>query len=485
VKLRHRLTTLTARLVLTAVGLVILAGLLVATATTIGLRSYLFSQLDHGVQDTMARAMAAPRAYLDPNSQPSGSLDPDEGPRGQGAGTLAAATDGTQSLGYVLTADGGFKLLGSSQLSMLTTLPHDGSIHTVRLPSLGTYRVETQAIGSNGLVLISGLPTVSADQTVRRIVGLELGLTLVGVAVAAIVGTILVRKQLRPLQRVAATAHEVSELQLGSGGTDIAVRVPEELTNPLTEVGQVGEALNRMIDHVEASLAVRQRSEQQVRNFVADASHELRTPLATIQGYAELARRKGDQQMLTEALGKVEVEARRMSTLVEDLLLLARLDSGRPLAQREVDLTHLVLDAVEDVRVVAPDHRWTLELPDEPLTLVGDPDRLHQVISNLLSNARRHTAPGTSVLVSLFAADDGVVLEVADAGPGIDASVRERLFERFVRGDGSRSRESGGVGLGLALVKAIVEAHGGTIESPPTDQGATFIVWLPPGEPSE
>ncbi len=478
--LRNRLGTLTARLVLTSVGLVILAGILVASATTIGLRSYLFSQLDHGLNDAMARAISNPRMYLDPNSQPISGVDPDEGPRGQGAGTLAAAFYSGQSLGWVLTADGGYQLLGADQLAMLQNVPAGGSIQTLHLPSLGGYRVEAREVRGTGLVLVSGLPTLSADQTVRQIVGLELGLTLVGVAVAAVMGTLLVRRQLRPLQRVAATAHEVSELQLGSGGTDIAVRVPDELTDPSTEVGQVGEALNRMIDHVEASLAARQRSEQQVRNFVADASHELRTPLATIQGYAELARRKGDERMLAEALGKVEVEAQRMSTLVEDLLLLARLDSGRPLAKELVDVTHLVLEAVADVRVVAPDHRWTLDLPDEPLALVGRP---------------RPPAPGDQQPAEQRAPAHSA----GDLGVGVAdrrrrrcgaAGLRRRTgHRRRASANGSSSGSCAGTGRGraspaasasgLALVKAIVDAHGGTIESPVTDAGATFVVWLP------
>ena len=222
---------------------------------------------------------------------------------------------------------------------------------------------------------------------------------LVGVAAAGGIALLLVRRQLRPLHRVARTAHDVAAIPLATGEVGVTARVPAELTDDRTEVGQVGAALNTLLGHVERALDERHRSEQQVRQFVADASHELRTPLATIAGYAELSRRTAppDAQNLAHAMGKVEVEAARMSSLVEDLLLLARLDAGRPLERGDVDLTKLVLESVGDARVTAPDHRWVLELPDEPVVVPGDEQRLHQVVSNLLSNARRHTPAGTTV----------------------------------------------------------------------------------------
>ena len=199
---------------------------------------------------------------------------------------------------------------------------------------------------------------------------------------------------------------------------------------------------------------MRHRSEQQVRQFVADASHELRTPLATIAGYTELARRQ--PTAAATALAKVESESARMTSLVEDLLLLARLDSGRPLADEPVDLTKLLLEAVADARVLAPDHTWRLVLPDEPVELRGDEQRLHQVATNLLTNARKHTPAGTTVTIT--ARPDG--FEVHDDGPGFPAELVEHAFERFVRADEART-SSGGAGLGLALVDAIVSAHGG------------------------
>jgi two-component system OmpR family sensor kinase len=271
----------------------------------------------------------------------------------------------------------------------------------------------------------------------------------------------------------------VSTLPLASGEIEMSVRVPEELTDARTEVGQVGAAMNAMLGHVERSLDARHRSEQQVRQFVADASHELRTPLATIHGYAELSRRTpADVEQLTKAMGKVEAEATRMSSLVEDLLLLARLDAGRPLDRDEVDLTRLVLEAVADARVVGPDHRWRLSLPEEPILVSGDEQRLHQAVTNLLNNARRHTPPGTTVTVS--ARDGaGTTVTVHDDGPGLSPDLAARAFERFTRGDSSRTRASGGAGLGLSLVEAISQAHGGSVDVHSAPGDTEFRIHLP------
>jgi two-component system OmpR family sensor kinase len=231
----------------------------------------------------------------------------------------------------------------------------------------------------------------------------------------------------------------------------------------------VGAALNSLLVHVETSLEARHRSEQQVRQFVADASHELRTPLSTIVGYTELARTRPDAQTTATALDKVEEEAGRMTTLVEDLLLLARLDSGRPMSRETVDLTRLLVEAVSDARVLAPGHHWRIVVPDEPIEVTGDEQGLHQVVTNLLTNARKHTPPGTTVTVT--ARTDGEPgFDVHDDGPGFPPGLAEQAFERFARGDASRNR-AGGAGLGLALVEAIVRSHDGavTLTSRPGD----------------
>jgi two-component system OmpR family sensor kinase len=282
-----------------------------------------------------------------------------------------------------------------------------------------------------------------------------------------------VRRQLRPLREVAATADRVSALPLAEGDIDLTDRVPAHLTDERTEVGQVGAALNTLLDHVETSLEARHESEQQVRQFVADASHELRTPLATIAGYAELARHRPDDANVRNALDKVEEESARMTSLVEDLLLLARLDAGRPLEREPVDLTRLLVEAVSDAQVLGAERRWRLDLPEEPLEVIGDEQRLHQVVTNLLTNARKHTPPGTTVTVT--ARPDG--FDVHDDGPGFPVDFVDHAFERFARVDQSRER-TGGAGLGLSLVEAIVRSHGGTVSLTSDPGGTTIAVRL-------
>jgi two-component system OmpR family sensor kinase len=296
----------------------------------------------------------------------------------------------------------------------------------------------------------------------------------------AVIGTGWVRLSLRPLRRVTAVAADVTRLPLGAGEVALPHRVPAG--DPRTETGQLGVAFNRMLGHVESALARRHASEARLRSFAADASHELRTPLAAIRGYAELARHRGGMpDEVAHALGRVEAEATRMTVLVDDLLLLARLDAGRPLAADPVDLTRLVIDAAGDAQAAAPGHRWLLDLPGEPVTVRGDEARLRQVLANLASNAGRHTPAGTTVTFTLAQSGPEVVLTVADDGPGIPPALLPLLFERFVRGDESRSRAAGSTGLGLSIVEAVVAAHGGRV-SVASQPGATvFTLVLPAG----
>jgi two-component system, OmpR family, sensor kinase len=287
---------------------------------------------------------------------------------------------------------------------------------------------------------------------------------------------------------VAATASQVSALQLESGKVELSPRVPDAVTDPSTEVGQVGAALNVLLEHVEDALQARHLSESRVRQFLADASHELRTPLSTIMGYAELSRRgdPGDSAGMLRSMGRVEAESRRMAALVDDLLLLARLDSGRPLDRGEVDITRLVVDTVSDAHVVAPDHAYRLQLPEEPLVITGDESRLRQVLTNLVAHAARHSGTGTEVTVSarLVADRDVVELTVHDDGRGLPADIAESVFERFARADSSRTRASGGAGLGLSIVKAIVAAHGGDVGVVSSPGDTTFTVTLPVHSPA-
>jgi two-component system, OmpR family, sensor kinase len=324
----------------------------------------------------------------------------------------------------------------------------------------------------------SGL-TVPSTSTRRGLAGLA------GLLAAAVAGVLVVRRTLRPLERVAATATRVTELPLASGEVSLAERVPETDTDPRTEVGRVGTAMNRLLDHVEESLHARQASETQVRQFVADASHELRTPLASIRGYAEFFHRQQadgrppTQDDVAHMLRRVEAESLRMSALVDDLLLLARLDAGRDLELGEVDLTVLVLDAVSDARVAGPGHRWEVGVPPVAVLLSGDAARLHQVVANLLANVRTHTPEGTTATVRLTVEGGTAVLEVTDDGPGIPEQQQPQVFERFARGDASRSRAAGSTGLGLAIVAAVVAAHDGSVAVRSRPGETVFTVRLP------
>ncbi|MDT7782641.1 MAG: two-component system, OmpR family, sensor kinase [Pseudonocardiales bacterium] len=343
--------------------------------------------------------------------------------------------------------------------------------HTVDLGEKGGYfRVDV------GQERIKGLPSGPVDELVWQMIWLLVALTAAGVAAAALVGQRIIRRSLIPLDRVAETAARVSELNLREGEVALAERVAD--TDPDTEVGKVGLALNRMLGHVGEALKTRHASETRVRRFVADASHELRTPLAAIRGYAELTRRSEEEvpDQIAHAMSRVESEAVRMTSLVEDMLLLARLDDGRPLEREEVDLSRLVLDVVGDARISSPDHSWKIELPEEPVTVEGDVQRLHQVLGNLLSNACTHTPPGTTVTTSLNVHNGRVDLTVTDDGPGIPQGLE--VFERFARGDSSRSRAAGSTGLGLSIVAAVVGAHDGEVSVQSVPGKTEFTVSL-------
>jgi two-component system OmpR family sensor kinase len=466
--------SLTSRLVITTVVLVALTSVLIGTVTALAMRGYLYDRLDAQVRQSLNRV-----------TDPRGDDGPGPG-RGPGLGSeLRTVTgvfpdDGTAQ-GLVLSSNDGAigpRKMSTKATDQLGKVPADGDVHSVELTALGDYRAVAQKV--DGGTVVTALPSSEVNGILSSLIWWEVLVGLLGVAAAAGAGMFVVRRQLRPLNEVAATAHAVAVLPLESGDIGVTERVPERLTDASTEVGQVGSALNTLLEHVETSLAARHRSEVQVRQFVADASHELRTPLATIHGYAELSRRTPDDPAaLAAALTKVETETDRMSSLVDDLLLLARLDSGRPLERKEVDITRLLLESVSDARVLAPDHRWQLRLPDEPVTVTGDEQRLHQVVTNLLGNARHHTPPGTTVTVSAETEGDRIAIAVHDDGPGLPAGLADHAFERFTRGDSSRTRASGGAGLGLSLVSAIVQAHGGSTAVSSKPGSTTFTVTLP------
>lgn len=490
--------SLRARLVAGLLGLLFLLATAVGAVTAVALRGFLLQRLDTQL------AAAAQRSYVGLGGQPKrhggapgsgrrGGLGPDDvlNAPGFGPGTLVAVHASRGGLTGRVVSEGPtaspLDVLPDSSLAPLASVPVDGAPRTVAVGPLGHFRVVSRT-AVDGDVIITGLPLAGVSDTLLRLALIEVAVIGVGLVAAGLAGTLIVRRSLRPLRRVAATAGRVSELPLDRGEVALAERVPEADTDPRTEVGQVGAALNRLLGHVGAALQARHESETRVRRFVADASHELRTPLASIRGYAELTRRSREPVPadVARALARVESESLRMTSLVEDLLLLARLDSaaagdeGRPITFEPVDLTALVVDAVSDAHAAGPDHRWQVNLPEEPVVVRGDPARLHQVVSNLLANARTHTPPGTHVTASLHAGAEGTAtLAVGDDGPGIPAALLPTVFERFARGDTSRSRQAGSTGLGLAIVGAVVAAHGGAVDVRSRPGQTAFQVRLP------
>lgn len=497
---RRRPWKLRTTLVASILALIVAVCAVVGVVTEIFLSRYLVAQVDQQLKVWDK----GPGGHYDLDGSAwegrcSSGLIPGRGP-GLQRGSLWLTAEGTEvyDSGAVPYTDNPTCVeLSPTAIAELGAVPADGSISTVDLDGLGDYRIRAGTDGS-GVIRIDGQSLEPVRAALVRLGLIMGGVTGVALLVGAGVVVLVVRRTLRPLDRVAATARKVSTMPLSSGEVDLRVRVPEHDTDPRTEVGQVGSALNQMLGHVSGALAARQESETRVRQFVADASHELRTPLASIRGYAELARREGGHgpqrpagddapgqpaetpsDVTAHALRRVESESARMTALVEDLLLLARLDSGRPLSREEVDLTMLVLDAVSDARVAGRDHQWQLDLPEEPVTAVGDTHRLHQVVANLLANARAHTPAGTRVETGLRVEGPWAVVTVTDSGPGIPADLQPEIFNRFVRGDSSRSRSAGSTGLGLAIVDAVISAHGGSVDLRSRPGRTVFTVRLP------
>jgi two-component system OmpR family sensor kinase len=464
------------------VGLVVLLAVscaAVGIAAVIELNGFLTSRLDEQLTQTGNRfAVSLEHGGKLPNDNDGDNRGDD---RRQATGTFGVRlVDGTPTNAAVVRTSGVVDVtLTARDTRQLAAVPVDGKGHSVRLSALDGYRV-TASKGLDGDVLITGLPLEPVEATVHRlelVAGIVFGaaLTLTGVA-----GALWVRWSLRPLSRVAATATRVSELPLASGEVALPPRAPE--SDPRSEVGLVAGAFNRMLGHVEDALTKRHASEERLRSFAADASHELRTPVASVRGHAELALLHPGPvpPEVTRALERIAAESGRMGAMVDDLLLLARLDAGRPLERLPVDLTRLVLDAVTDARATGPDHRWILELPEEPVTVTGDEHRLHQVLANLLANARLHTPVGTKVTVTLDIDGPTAVLKVHDDGPGVPEDIQPGVFERFTRAEHRRRKDApgGGAGLGLSIVAAVVEAHGGSVGLESRAGSTTFSVRL-------
>jgi two-component system OmpR family sensor kinase len=471
-----RTRTLRTRLVATMLLLLAVASAVIVVATSLFLRQFLIGRLDDDLRNmnhfvVVGQGANRPGGPLPQLPQPDG----DHGPGPQDS-LDAKIVHGSVATATVSQRYGSDTEVPTAEWPDLLAVPVNGPTVSADLGGLGTYRL-VAVTTPDGSVQVTGLSEERLQETVNRLVTTEVVVAALVLILGGVAGAFVVRRELRPLERVAATAGRVSRLPLDRGEVELAERVPD--ADPRTEVGQVGTALNRMLDHVGWALESRQESETRLRQFLADASHELRTPLAAIRGYAELTRRDPLPAETEYSLVRISSQAERMTTLVEDMLLLARLDSGRPLESADVDLTRLVVDAVSDAHATGPDHRWALQLPEDPVTVRGDASRLTQVVTNLLANARTHTPPGTTVTVWLAGNLHGARLVIADDGPGIPPELLPHVFERFARGSSSRSRQHGSTGLGLSIVHAVVAAHEGSVTVTSVPGRTEFTVLLP------
>jgi two-component system OmpR family sensor kinase len=463
----------------------------VGIGTLIALRHSLIRQVDVALTDAQSRSTTFFELGPPPFVRFAGPgpifLD---GP-GQSAGTVGAVvTDDRVTEAAVIETSGDRQALTPAAVAQLANVA-TGHVVSVRLDGLGEYRLVAGRTDGRSELVVTGLPLAGVNDTLKSAAWIIGGFSLAALALAVSAGIIVIRRELSPLNRMSLAAQHVAGLPLHEG--EVRLPTPLEPIDPMTshtEVGRLGIAFNHMVDRVAEALTVRHASETRVRQFVADASHELRTPLASIQGYTEVARRlvngvadehaNGDRDDLVYSLGRVHAESRRMSQLVEDMLLLARLDEGRPLDREEVDVSRLIVDAVSDAHISGREHRWPLDIPDEPLFVLGDRLRLQQALGNLLSNARIHTSAGTRIVTSLRPGSDGsVIITVNDDGPGIPDNLLSEIFERFARGDGSRSRTAGSTGLGLAITRAVIIAHGGTIDVASRPGSTSFTMRLP------
>lgn len=463
--------SLSARLVVGIVGLLTVLAVAIAVVTVAASRGQQVARLDRLLIAASERSSEAVDSGF-PGRAPIIEILP-----GQGAGAVGMVMTGDAVLAGYIGTDGRVRALDRAQLATLGAVAHDGEPRTVGLGDLGSYRVVSTPL-SDGRIVLNGLSLAEADAATSSLIQTIAAVSLAAIALAIVLGALVVRVALRPLTRIVDTVSRVSELPLETGEVSMPDRVPVDA--PTTEVGRVGAALNRLLGKVETSLAVRHESEQKLRRFVADASHELRTPLASIRGYAELGQRPARLPADTaRSLERIESESVRMTTLVEEMLLLARLDVGRDLRREPVALGALLVEAVADAHVAGPAHQWELELPPDDLEVRGDSDQLRQAVANLLANARVHTPPGTTVTASLAAGEGAAVITVSDDGPGIDPELQPALFERFTRGDDSRSRAAGSTGLGLAIVAAIAAAHAGSVHVESEPGRTAFRIVLP------
>jgi two-component system OmpR family sensor kinase len=467
--------SLRGRLLIGIVSLVVVGLLVSNIATFLTLQSSLLSRIDQqliarSTVDTAVSVLTSSdcRSRAGPGSStsfPAGTVTELIGPDGA---VLAACH--VQQFGS--TTSTATPVLPKS----LPTTPTDTPTQPVTVEGTGDvsqYRITHWSENRfPGDVVVFAVPLTETQFTLSRVLLLELAISLAVVLATAILAFLIIRISLRPLEKMGAVAQDIA-------AGDLTRRV--EPATARTEIGRLGLALNGMLSQIEAAFAERTASNSRLRRVIADASHELRTPLTSIRGYAEMLRRGAAESPKDSeaARRRIEDEAIRMTGLVDDLLVLARLDQGRPLAKEAVDLREIATDAVADARVVAPQRQISISA-DGPVIVAGDDTRLRQVLGNLMRNALVHTPQQTAIEVAVDT-DDGVGrMSVADHGPGLADADLGRIFEPFFRADPSRSRDSGGAGLGLSIVSAVVTAHGGRVKVSQTDGGgATFEVELP------
>ncbi|WP_024819793.1 sensor histidine kinase [Arthrobacter sp. 31Y] len=474
--LRWKSASLRSQLVAIIMGLLLLALTATGAGTLTLVKSYLQGQVDDKLK--AAVALAQDQQSFDKLAQPNPSTPTDTAVPTDYSLTLyvpglepypfGGSQNDRPAITNITAAEA--KLRGNSPFQVKGTAGTNW-----RVVAIGV-----TANGQNGVVII-GLPLTPVDKVMEHAVLVVVGVGLLTLVLAFFIATWTVARSFRPLAKVEKTAAAIA-------AGDLSRRV--EVDNPHTEVGRLGGSLNAMLAHIEASFAARAASEGRMRRFAADASHELRTPLVTIRGFSELYRHGAlaTKEDVAMAMGRIESEAKRMGSMVEDLLMLARLDEQRPLQLKPVDLQLLAHDAVVDTKAASGDRTITLTGLDAAsptaAPVQGDEAKLRQVIGNLVGNALRYTPEGSPIelAVGVRTTPDGPasVIEIRDHGPGIPEAETNKIFERFYRADTSRTRETGGSGLGLAIVAAIVGSHGGTVQVAETDGGgATLVVSLP------
>jgi two-component system OmpR family sensor kinase len=465
------------QLVLGGIGLVTVAGVLIGLVSSFVVGRSLLDDVDQKLQQAADRVAQVVDEAADPVG-PSGRLDRP----GFQVGTLIAVVDGSEVSGAFIDPDGDLLIVEPSQLRSFIGAEFSSDIPvTLRVfGGEGEYRaLLVQRVGNNELVV--ALPLSDIRQTIGRLNLLIVAITGIVIVFAGALGAYGARLALRPLDRMRATAQQITEQRLDRGQVTVGTRIPDELANPSTEVGQLGDALNRMLDHVDEAFRTRYRTESTMRRFIQDASHELRTPLSSIRGYSEFAIRFAETmpEDVARALDRIESESVRMTSLVEDLLTLARLDEGEKLTIAQVDLVALVNEAVADATVRGDGHNFSVESEVEELMIDADSQALFQVLTNLVQNARVHTPEGTRVVVRVMVNDTHATLQVEDDGPGIDRDVLPAIFERFRKHQGGRVRKPGSTGLGLSIAQTIVAAHHGTLTVESEPGRTLFEIRLP------